>query len=570
MITLTKSIYMCLHRHFLRVSLIFVILYLHSIVSFSPFQSHNVNSIGVMKSLEANKDSSVLTQSFVPTNGIITDYIGRTESEQINRVRKDIITHLDGLNTNFIKPTSSQQFLTRFNLWRQWPWKKIKGKVILKARLSGSLSLEPVSRGLFSQTDPEQLSSLADADKMLRFGAHDPRVTSILLDIDRVSCGYAKLIELRRSMQYFRQANKTIIGYCSSGSEKEFYIALGCDEIYVPPDGGFDMRGFSSSATFLRGFFDKIGIEPQVQRIGKYKSFGDTINRYNISEAQREVVSSLIMEASNFWVQETATSLNKSQVDVLSLWNKEGIQTSKNLKEDGFVTGVMYLDQIESMLAQRYLVDNQTVVMEDFKLDNEFEVNPRRNISMLLDLISNNSNNTNSIKSSKRKPSKKSLFIYPVGRYLQKMRKGDKILKGLKFKETPFGGRIGVINAIGGINSGKSSSGPTGTNLGSDSFISLIRQAAEDNNIKAVVIRVDSPGGSALASDLMWREIRSLAKKKPVIASQCDVAASGGYYISMACDFIVAEALTVTGSIGVVSSKFNSADLNNRLGIYAI
>merc|ERR1711871_1535449 len=157
--------------------------------------------------------------------------------------------------------------------------------------------------------------------------------------------------------------------------------------------------------------------------------------------------------------------------------------------------------------------------------------------------------------------------VLPAGLYLRKMRKGSRILKGLRMKEARGGERVAVINAIGGINPGKSGNGPNGRSLGSDTVIKLVRRARSDPGIKALVLRIDSPGGSALASDLMWREIRALAEEKPVIASQVDVAASGGYYLSMACDAIFAEELTVTGSVGVVTAKFNTGELNQKLGV---
>jgi protease-4 len=147
------------------------------------------------------------------------------------------------------------------------------------------------------------------------------------------------------------------------------------------------------------------------------------------------------------------------------------------------------------------------------------------------------------------------------------MKRGARILAGLPLKETSSGPRIAVINAVGGINSGESgNSGLTGKTLGSATLIGLLRAARADPLIKAVVLRVDSPGGSALASDVIWRELRKLCREKPVVASQVDVAASGGYYLSMGCDEIVAEELTVTGSIGVVTSKFNLEKLNEKLG----
>jgi ClpP class serine protease len=148
--------------------------------------------------------------------------------------------------------------------------------------------------------------------------------------------------------------------------------------------------------------------------------------------------------------------------------------------------------------------------------------------------------------------------------YLRKMCYGNSLLSdSLPILEKTTGVRIGVINAAGGIDMGASRE----NNIGSDSMIEYIRYAKKHPNIKAVVIRIDSPGGHALASDLVWRELRSLAQVKPVVASMVDVAASGGYYFAMGCDQIVCEPLSVTGSIGVVTMKFNAKELLKKLGI---
>jgi hypothetical protein len=155
-------------------------------------------------------------------------------------------------------------------------------------------------------------------------------------------------------MKYFRDSGKKIIGYCAAGAEKEYFLSLGCDEFFVPPDGGLDLRGFSGSATFVRGVFDKIGLEPQVQRIGKYKSFGDTFNRTSLSDAQREVISSLLSEASDFWADKVATRLDKPVEDVKDIWSQAGIKTPYQWLEAGFVTGVSYLDQVEERVRLLY------------------------------------------------------------------------------------------------------------------------------------------------------------------------------------------------------------------------
>jgi protease-4 len=156
----------------------------------------------------------------------------------------------------------------------------------------------------------------------------------------------------------------------------------------------------------------------------------------------------------------------------------------------------------------------------------------------------------------------KQIKFTPIQRYLTLMRNGANILAGLPYREVSTGPRIGIINVNGGINTGVSNA----NSVGSDTLIPIIRKAKENDDIKAVILRVDSPGGSAFASDLMWRELRELSKQKPVVASMIDVAASGGYYLSMACDQIVAEELSITGSIGLVAMKYNVQELAKKLG----
>lgn len=224
--------------------------------------------------------------------------------------------------------------------------------------------------------------------------------------------------------------------------------------------------------------------------------------------------------------------------------------------------------EFQTVLAEA--LANKTVELEDFDLTTEFTRYPRR------DPRTFNASDTATdkpgdsfIAASAKATAKKiaQLKALPGLVYLKKLSRGSKIFRGLQVKETPAGPRIAVISAAGGISTGKSSkTGLNGQTLGSDSLIAQVRQAKADSGVKAVVIRVDSPGGSALASDLMWREIRQLARVKPVVASMVNVAASGGYYISMACDYILAEELTITGSIGVVTSKFNVEELNKRIG----
>ena len=566
--------------------------------------------IVVKKEVAAAPTTATFDYKGVPVSGII-DYSGNTTRElgPGNSYTSPQLT--------FVKPTFSQETLTKWNLWRQAPWKKISSKNnILKIKVGGSLSLESSPPQFsFGPKDFDSVDSVQDLFNLFAYGAHDPRVKGIFLDIDRLNCGYAKLIELRRVMSYFTQSGKKIYGYITAGAEKEVYLGLGCSQLYIPPDsGGLDLRGFVGAATFVRGVFDKIGIEPQVQRIGKYKSFGDTFNRTSISEAQREVVSSLLMESSDFWVRSVAERLNISEASLYDLWNSSSIPTSYDFKSLGLVTGVKYLDAVEALIKREnkvptktnplfnlssFVKKNETVmnitseinafvdnyyedyVRSDYDIEKEFTLSPRRTSAdvrspikkFVADLAEKYSVSELLVKKvlstiGKREAlAEASVRIFPGGLYLRKMRRAARIISSLPLKETRGGLRIAIINAEGGIQSGKSgSSGLSGRSLGSESLISLVRIAKQDPTVAAVVLRIDSPGGSALASDQMWKEIRSLSYEKPVVASMSDVAASGGYYIAMACDRILAEDLTVTGSIGVVTSKFNLQELNSKIG----
>jgi hypothetical protein len=237
----------------------------------SLFPSGSVLKLWPGRSVPVSEPSSQLD---IPSSGII-EYKGDTSKVNGDGPRwaTDELT--------FVPPSRAEQFWTRFNLWKQWPWKKIRGKVVLKAKIGGALPLEPTPKGFAfgAVPDLEPVGSLQEVINMLNYGSYDPRVKAVLLEIDRLDAGYAKLTELKRFISLFRASGKKVYAYCSGGAEKELFVGLGCDELYVPPDGGLDLRGFSAAATFVRGVFDKIGIEPQVQRIGKYKSFGDTFNR---------------------------------------------------------------------------------------------------------------------------------------------------------------------------------------------------------------------------------------------------------------------------------------------------
>ena len=701
----------------------------------------------------------------------------------------------------FKRPTNWQVLQTRFNLWmkRMWTMKFFTGEepFIITAKLTGDLPLDnDVDSGFenrwfsFPNTSPT-LSSLHDVMSLFYFGAYDPRIQAIYLEIDGpLTCGYGKLAEVLRAIQFYRQSGKKVITYLTSAEMKEYLIATHCNEIYMPPEGSLDLRGLASYTMFYRNFLDKVGVEPQTYHIGKYKSFGDPFLRSNMSDAQREVTSAILSEVSNSWIQRVSTAMNKTVAELWQLWSEDPSRlTVDQYKERGMITGIKYKDQIEFQLREEFgkepfiskakrsisqminrfvpwgngkkifnktprngtwewlgkrgedrdvnwaiensdkllqskvpltsIVDEiaETVVTQsyrrDFNLTKDYELYPRRqgiivapNIKDVLykqpnkqlqrkstktiklskeqlsekvlkiaDSVSRIAANDSASMSERREAEKlieelntlvpgtseiskllkdcvhgrcnqtealykfnndqkstdleirkmvlrkmvedrlntycsntnegdvtlldswihgendlldgngdarmnaKQLFAMTANSYLRRMKKrsssasdgyvpvGHEIFAGFPFKEVTNGPRIGIINAVGAIMEGKSKqSGFQGQTIGSDSITKLIRKAKKDRNIKAVVMRIDSPGGSALASDLVWKELRALAREKPVVASMVDVAASGGYYFAMACDQIIAEDLTLTGSIGVVAQKFNFEQLQKKMG----
>ncbi|KAK1292292.1 hypothetical protein QJS10_CPB17g00481 [Acorus calamus] len=321
--------------------------------------------------------------------------------------------------------------------------------------------------------------------------AYDPRIAGV------------SIFRLNRSA-----VGKFIVGYVSICGEKEYYLACACGELFAPPSAYVSLFGLAVQATFLGGVFEKVGIEPQIQRIGKYKSAGDQLSRKNISEENREMLTSLLDNIYGNWVDTVSATQGKKREEIEEFLNS-GVYQIERLKEEGWLTDLQYDDEVISMMKER--------------------LGQKKNLSMV------------------------------DYRKYSKVRKWTLGLAGAKHQ-------IAVIRASGSISRTRSPLSISSSGIISEKFIEKIRSVKDSKKYKAVIIRIDSPGGDALASDLMWREIKLLAASKPVIASMSDVAASGGYYMAMAADTIVAEELTLTGSIGVVTGKFSLSKLYERIG----
>ena len=397
----------------------------------------------------------------------------------------------------YIEPSSFQRALTSFRLFFALPWRRFKSDSALSIKFSGDIVEKPQSR--FSST--LSVPAICDA---LQKAAVDPRITGLVVKIDPLSCGWAKLQEIRRHVELFKESGKWAIAYMERAGEKEYYLASAFNEIYCAPSGSISLLGFSVSGTFLRGVFDKVGVQPEVRRIGKFKSAGDQLLRTDMSEAQSEQLNALLDDIYNEFIDTIAKARKKERSEVEQLLNS-GIYDMAELEKGGWVDKLAYADEVDSIIKAR------TGGKDD------------------------------------------ELRFVPFTRY-KKVGRSAFNLDG--------GKTIAVVRTSGAITGGSG----TGNGITSGDVIAQLRRLKTNKRIAAVVLRIDSPGGDALASDLMWREIQMLSLEKPVIASMSDVAASGGYYMAMACRKIVAEPLTITGSIGVVAGKFSLGELYKKVG----
>lgn len=345
----------------------------------------------------------------------------------------------------------------------------------------------------------------------LRKAKVDDRIQGVMLDIKFPGIGWGKADELRDAIKDFKASGKPVYAFMEIGMNREYYIATAADKIFLPPSGDLYINGFAAEAMFYKGSLDKLGIEADVIQIGpKYKNAPDQYTKKEMGEGQREVINAVLDEYYGRFAGGIAESRKKSVEDVKTLIDGAPYNANQ-AKELGLIDDAVYREQVNEDLKNRL----------GYKADDKLRT-----------------------------------------------------IQGGEYREIPSdslglnkGEKVAIIYASGGINVGRSNDGPFGSMVGSDTVVAAVNDAADDNSIKAIVLRVDSPGGSALASDLMWHALENAKAKKPVIVSMSDVAASGGYYISCNANKIVAEPSTITGSIGVFLGKPVVKGLYDWLGI---
>ena len=348
-----------------------------------------------------------------------------------------------------------------------------------------------------------------DIIKALKSAKYDDNIKCIYLNVSSPNAGYANMREIREALIDFKTSKKKIIAYSEVYTQGAYYLASVADKVYINPEGALEFKGLSSEMPFFKGALDKLGIEMQIVRVGTYKSAVEPFIDTKMSDKNREQVTAYINGLYSTFLNDISKSRNIPKDSLFQIANAYKIQQPKDAEKYKMVDGLRYkdeiLDELKSLSGTSKSKNITTISINDYAKN----------------VIMGSKGNTNRTK-------------------------------------------VAVIYANGDIMGGEGGN----NQIGSERISRAIRKARTDTSIKAIVLRVNSPGGSALASDVIWREVVLTKKVKPVIASFGNVAASGGYYIACAADSIFVQPNTITGSIGVFGMIPNLQKLfNKELGI---
>jgi protease IV len=337
----------------------------------------------------------------------------------------------------------------------------------------------------------------------------DENIKGIYIEIGMISAGFATREEIRNALLDFKESGKFITTYSEIYTQGSYYLASVADYICMYPEGGMELKGLNSTVPFFTNALKKMGIEPQVIRHGKFKSAVEPFMLTEMSDENREQIETYMGSIWEHFLKNVASDRELTRDRLNEMAENLEIQTTKDALELGLVDSLFYRDQFQNHLAN---------LMEQENYD---DVN----------------------------------FIS-----LKKYNKVKNENARDKFKKE----KVAVIYAQGEIQSGEGSE----TVIGSERISKAIRKARKDEKVKAIVLRVNSPGGSALASDVIWREMKLANEEMPVVVSMGDVAASGGYYIACASDKIYASPNTITGSIGVFGLLMSFEELyTDKIGL---
>ena len=389
---------------------------------------------------------------------------------------------------------------------------EVKENSILLAKFNAPISDRtddnPFSKFLTGNPLADNVMGLNQILKNLKKARSDENIKGIFLNLRNVPAGITSLSEVREALLNFKESGKFIYAYADAYTQKSYYLATVADSIFMTPEGMFLFTGLSAEATFYKNALDKLGIEMQVIKHGSYKSASESFTRTDLSEANREQISGYVGAIWEKMVSDISESRDIS-IEKLNQYADELISIeSDKLVETGMIDGLIYYDEMLTLMKEKLSVEEDD------------------------DLESIGLKGYNNVQTKEKKEYSRD--------------------------------KIAVVYATGMVIDGNAGEG----SIGSERIAKAIRKARRDKTVKAIVFRVNSGGGSVIASDVIYREALLAAEEKPFVASMGNVAASGGYYIVAPADTILASPSTITGSIGVIFSMPNMKELmNEKLGV---
>lgn len=426
----------------------------------------------------------------------------------------------------------------------------------------GSVLTVPIEGSIPERTadDPFQQAfggapayDLQDLQNALRNAARDDRIEAVWLRMKGTSAQWGTLQEVRQAVEQVTAAGKPVIasGADFGFSEKDYFVASAADSVFVGPQASFEYNGFATILAFFQNAFDKLGVDVQVVRAGKYKSAAETFVRSDLSEPNRQQLQALLTTINDQFAETVAADRPISVAELQSMATDAPLLQASAAVEAGLIDGIRYEDEVRSALAQAMDANGGTT-------SDTVQASAENGAA------STSSTAQDTASAARPYLTDADLSTVSVSSYKRVPASGA----GISFTGT---GSVDIVYAEGNIVPGDPDDSPFGSNqqvLGSEKLIDALEAARTRASTEAVVLRVNSPGGSASASEAMWRAVRKTADEKPVIVSMGDIAASGGYYIAAGADTIMANPTTITGSIGVIGVVLNAEDLfEDELGV---
>jgi protease-4 len=391
---------------------------------------------------------------------------------------------------------------------------------IAHIKLEGDLPESAGQVSLFGDLGIDLRKTIARLDK----AADDKTISAILIEIGDANLTRGKLNELRDSIERIRKNGKKIYAQMESADGQQLLLASACDEVVMPEAGMVVIPGVQLEIAYYKDMLEKIGVEADMLHVGDSKGAAEPLMRRNMSEPVRKNLTALVDDLYDQMLTTLAADRDLQIEEVRKVVNT-GLLTATQAKEAGLIDRIAYFDEFREALTKEYKADKLVYVINYGKQEIDTD------------------------------------FSGPMGM----MKLFQSVLGATTSDDSAAGPKIALVYAVGAITSGESETGFSAGTMGSETIVEALHKANADENVKAIVLRIDSPGGSALASDMIWRATQKI--EKPIIASMGDVAASGGYYIAMGADKIFAEPGTITGSIGVVGGKVAVNGLYNKIGI---